>query len=277
MSEQTAALPMPAHVKRGFRLRDIPAWILSVALLIALLGLWEGYVRVFKVSPFLLPPPSTVMVAWVQSLTTAVLWVHTWITVVETVLGFLIAVVIGVGLGSLLGKMPRLEQTMNPFIVATQVVPKVALVPLFVVWFGFGLEPKIIIAAILAFFPILMNTILGVKSVDRGHREVLMSLNASRWQVVTQLEFPSALPYILTGMEMGIVLSIIGAVVGEYLGGNQGLGNLAVKEMNSYNTTALFAVIIHLSVVGFAFYALLVASRRFAIPWHESVQVNRAV
>jgi NitT/TauT family transport system permease protein len=111
-----------------------------------------------------------------------------------------------------------------------------------------------------------------VKSVDRGHREVLISLNASRWQLVTQLEFPSALPYILTGMEMGVVMSIIGAVVGEYLGGNQGLGNLAVKEMNSFNTTALFAVIIHLSLVGFLFYAAIVACRRFLIPWHESVQ-----
>jgi NitT/TauT family transport system permease protein len=275
MRNQTAAVPPQRRRSLSFRIGQIPAWLGSLLLLAIFLGVWEGYVRAFNVSAFLLPPPSTVVIAWLEALTSSVLWFHTWITVVETVLGFLIAVVIGVGLGALLGKLPRLEQTVNPFIVATQVVPKVALVPLFVVWFGFGLAPKIIIAAVLAFFPILMNTILGVKSVDRGHREVLMSLNASRWQQVTQLEFPSALPYILTGMEMGIVLSIIGAVVGEYLGGNQGLGNLAVKEMNSYNTTALFAVIVHLSVVGFAFYAMLVACRRFAIPWHESVQMSR--
>ena len=125
--------------------------------------------------------------------------------------------------------MPRLEKMLNPFIVATQVVPKVALVPLFVVWFGFGITSKVVIAAVLAFFPILLNTLLGVKSVDRGHREVLASLNASRWQSIIELEFPSALPYILTGMEVGVVLAIIGAVVGEYLGGSQGLGNLAVQ------------------------------------------------
>lgn len=273
MSDQTAVLPARMQAARSSWSGWVPTWVYTLLLLIVLLAIWEGYVRLFKVSPFLLPPPSTVLVAWVESLGSSILWMHTWITVVETIVGFVFAVIIGVGLGAILGKLPRLEQTVNPFIVATQVVPKVALVPLFVVWFGFGLAPKIIIAAVLAFFPILMNTILGVKSVDRGHREVLLSINASRWQVITQLEFPSALPYILTGMEMGIVLSIIGAVVGEYLGGNQGLGNVAVKEMNSYNTTALFAVIIHLSLVGFAFYAMLVACRRFAIPWHESVQV----
>jgi NitT/TauT family transport system permease protein len=271
-----AALPQDkARTGRRVRLGDVPTSIASILLLVAFLAAWEGYVRVFDVSAFLLPPPSLVVAEWIRSLGTLSLWFHTWITAYETILGFVIAAAVGVGLGAVLGKLPKLEQTLNPFIIATQVVPKVALVPLLVVWFGFGLAPKVIIAAVLAFFPILLNTILGIKSVDRGYREVLISVNASRWQAITQLEFPSALPYILTGMEIGIVLAIIGAVVGEYLGGNQGLGNLAVKEMNSYNTTALFAVIIHLSLLGFIFYALLVGTRRFVIPWHESVQIDR--
>jgi NitT/TauT family transport system permease protein len=275
MADDVAAHPPLARQRRPFRLTRIPAWIGSLALLVLFLAGWEAYVRAFEVSKFLLPSPSEILQAWAEILGTASLWQHTWITAWETILGFVIAVIIGVGLGAVLGKVPWLEQVLNPFIVATQVVPKVALVPLFIVWFGFGMTSKVVIAAVLAFFPILVNTILGVKSVDRGHREVLLSLNASRWQSITQLEFPSALPYILTGMEMGVVLSIIGAVVGEYLGGSQGLGNLAVRQMNSYNTTALFAVIIHLSVLGFLFYATLVGCRRFAIPWHESVQVNR--
>jgi NitT/TauT family transport system permease protein len=275
MSNEVAQPRDKPHTRRGFRPSDVPTSIASLLLLFAFMAVWEGYVRFFDVSTFLLPPPSLVIVEWIRSLGTASLWFHTWITTYETILGFVIAAVIGVGLGAVLGKLPKLEQTLNPFIIATQVVPKVALVPLFVVWFGFGLAPKVIIAAVLAFFPILLNTILGVKSVDRGHREVLISINASRWQSITQLEFPSSLPYILTGMEIGIVLAIIGAVVGEYLGGNQGLGNLAVKEMNSYNTTALFAVIIHLSLLGFIFYAVLVGTRRFVIPWHESVQIDR--
>jgi NitT/TauT family transport system permease protein len=275
MSQETAATSQTERVRRPFRLTETPSWIGSLALLVIVLAGWEAYVRAFDISAFLLPPPSIILKAWVMRLATAALWHHTWVTASETMLGFAIAVVVGVGLGTVLGKVPWLERVLNPFIVATQVVPKVALVPLFIVWFGFGMTSKVIIAAVLAFFPILVNTVLGVKSVDRGHREVLLSLNASTWQSVTQLEFPSALPYILTGMEMGVVLSIIGAVVGEYLGGNQGLGNVAVREMNSYDTTALFAIIIHLSVLGFVFYALLAGSRRLVIPWHESVQVRR--
>jgi NitT/TauT family transport system permease protein len=275
MSNEGALPQDKARTRRRVRLSDMPTSIASILLLVVFLAAWEGYVRVFDVSAFLLPPPSLVVAEWIRSLGTLSLWFHTWITAYETILGFVIAAAVGVALGAVLGKLPKLEQTLNPFIIATQVVPKVALVPLLVVWFGFGLAPKVIIAAVLAFFPILLNTILGIKSVDRGYREVLISVNASRWQAITQLEFPSSLPYILTGMEIGIVLAIIGAVVGEYLGGNQGLGNLAVKEMNSYNTTALFAVIIHLSLLGFIFYALLVGTRRFVIPWHESVQIDR--
>jgi NitT/TauT family transport system permease protein len=252
----------------------VPPWIASLLLLVALLGTWEAYVRLMHVNWFILPPPSVVVIEWVRQLGTATLWYNTWITVFETLLGFFFAVIFGVGFGALMGKMRRVEQTLHPFVIATQVVPKIALIPLLIVWFGFDLTPKVIISTVLAFFPILVNTTLGFKSVYRGHREVMMSLNASRWQTITQLEFQSSLPYILTGMEMGIVLSIIGAVVGEFLGGSVGLGVLAVREMNSYNTTALFAVVIHLSIIGFIFYALLVGCRRFFIPWHESVQVQ---
>ena len=273
MNVQDFAGPAAA-ARASTRRREIPPWVGSSILLLLFLGVWETYVRAFNVSALILPPPSLVIAAWVRSLGRAETWYHTGITAWETILGFFFATLAGVGLGALLAKMPRLEKMLNPFIVATQVVPKVALVPLFVVWFGFGLTSKVVIGAVLAFFPILLNTLLGVKSVDRGHREVLTSLNASRWQSVTQLEFPSALPYILTGMEIGVVLSIIGAVVGEYLGGNEGLGNLAVRDMNSYDTTALFAVIIHLALIGFVFYAAIVALRRLLIPWHESARIT---
>lgn len=263
-----------ARAQRGLANVSVPPWLASLLLLVVLLAGWEAYVRLADVNWLILPPPSVAVAAWVAALGTATLWYHTGITVFETLLGFLFAVVLGVSFGALMGKMRRLEQTLHPFVVATQVVPKIALIPLLIVWFGFGWTPKVIIAAVLAVFPILVNTTLGFKSVYRGHREVLMSLNASRWQTVTQLEFRSALPYILTGMEMGIVLSIIGAVVGEFLGGSEGLGVLAVREMNAFNTTALFAVIIHLSIIGFIFYAVLVGCRRFFIPWHESAQLH---
>lgn len=248
----------------------MPAWVGSLLILVGLLAAWEGYVYFFNVSRLILPPPSAVLAQWMSYLQNPLIWYHTGITAWETLLGFFFAIILGVGLGVVLGKMPRLERMLNPFVIATQVIPKVALVPLFVVWFGFGMTSKVVIATILAFFPILLNTVLGIKSVDNGHKEVMESLNATRWQRLTQLDFPSSLPYILTGMEVGVVLAIIGAVVGEYLGGANGLGNVAVREMNSYNTTALFAVIIHLSVLGFAFYAVVVGMRKYLIPWHGS-------
>ena len=187
-----------------------------------------------------------------------------------TLLGFAWALAVGVPLGITIGRRRWLEATLNPFIVATQVVPKVALVPLFVVWFGFGVTSKVIIAAVLAFFPILTNTVLGVKSIDAGHRDVMTSLNATRWQVFRRLELPACLPYILTGMEVGIVLAIIGAIVGEYLGGNTGLGALLIAKMNAFETDALFAVIGQMTLLGFVFFFAIGALRRLLIPWHQS-------
>ena len=131
-----------------------PPWIGSVLILIVFLGSWEGYVRLFDVSMLVLPPPSAVVVQWLKFLVDGNVWYHTGVTTLETGLGFLFASILGVGLGMLLGKMPRLERMLNPFVIATQVVPKVALVPLFIVWFGFGITSKVVIATILAFFPI---------------------------------------------------------------------------------------------------------------------------
>ena len=199
---------------------------------------------------------------------------HTWATLYETLLGFLIASVIGVALGTVLGKTDWLERAANPFIVATQVIPKVALVPLFILWFGFGPESKIVVAAVLAFFPILTNTVLGIKSVELGHRDVMTVLNASRWQNFLSLELPSSLPAVLAGMEVGIVLSIIGAVVGEYLGGATGLGYLLVTSMNNYKVGMLFAVIILLTVIGFLLYLFIGVLRRLVIPWHEFARIR---
>lgn len=263
-------MSLPRRGLRGLMVRLGTPIVLALVLI-----LWEGYVWLFAVPAFILPPPSSVAGALVDLLGQRSTWYHTWITVCETMAGFALAAVIGVGGGAVLGKIAWLERALHPLIVATQVVPKVALVPLFVVWFGFGLTSKIVMAAVLAFFPILTNTLLGVKSVDLGHRDVMTSLNAGRWQTFRQLELPSALPYILTGMEIGIVLAIIGAVVGEYLGGNVGLGALAVAKMNAYETNSLFAVIIHLTVVGFLFYLVVVLARRRLIPWHESAIARR--
>jgi NitT/TauT family transport system permease protein len=273
-SAREALATPPASARRA---RVPLPWITTPALIGLFFLAWHAYVAGFAVSRFILPPPLDVWDALVDLLRTPSTWRHVYTTVHETVVGFAFACVIGVGLGALLGKIHWLERTLNPFVIATQVVPKIALVPLFIVWFGFGLTSKIIVAAVLAFFPIFTNTLLGVKSVDLGHRDVMASLNASRATTFWRLELPSALPYILIGMEVGIVLSIIGAVVGEYLGGNRGLGYLLVAKMNAYETDSLFAVIVLLAVVGSMFYGAVGMLRRWVIPWHESVLIERGL
>lgn len=255
--------------RRKIREATLP-WVTTPLLAALAVLCWQLYVRQTGISAFILPAPSAVWKAWLGLLSSPRAWDDTLVTVYETLVGFAWGLVLGVGLGVLIGRIRWLETTLNPFIVGIQVVPKVAFVPLFVVWFGFGITSKVIVAAVLAFFPILSNTVLGVKSVDIGHRDVMTSLNASRLAVFLRLELPSSLPYILSGMEVGVVLAIIGAIVGEYLGGNSGLGYLLIARMNAFETAGLFAVMIHMTILGFVFYFAVGVLRRLLIPWHQS-------
>jgi NitT/TauT family transport system permease protein len=252
-------------------MRDRITWLTTPLLLAALVLAWDVYVRAADVSTLILPPPADVWAAIIELARDPRTLPHVTITIYETLVGFFIAIAVGVGLGAILGKVAWLERTLNPIIVGLQVMPKIALVPLFIIWFGFGPTSKIVIAAVLAFFPIMTNTMLGMKSVDRGHRDVMTSLNAGRWQTFRDMELPHALPFILTGMEVGIVLAIIGAIVGEYLGGSTGLGHLAVARLNAFDTPGMFAVIFALTAIGFVLYFAVVRLRRFVTPWHEAV------
>jgi len=267
----TDAVTTPT-TERSDKTKYLP-WVTTPALALLFLAAWHYYTKISGISAFILPSPGAVWDVWKDMLASPRAWEHTLVTVYSTLLGFFFGSVVGIGLGLLIGRVRWLEATLNPFIIATQVVPKVALIPLFVVWFGFGMTSKVLVAAILSFFPILTNTVLGVKSVDTGHRDVMISLNASRFQTFFQLDFRNALPYIITGMEVGIVLAIIGTIVGEYLGGSAGLGYVLVSEMNSYQTDGLFAVIIHMTILGFVFYFATGLLRRFLIPWHQSAEL----
>jgi NitT/TauT family transport system permease protein len=198
-------------------------------------------------------------------------WGEAGVTVTEILVGFIIAVIAGVIVGVVLGKLPWLEVSIRPIIVIAQVAPKVAFVPLFVIWFGFGISSKIVLAALLAFFPVMLNVLLGIRSVERGQREVMRSLNATRSQTFRQLEIRSLQPYLFAGMEVAIVLATIGAIVGEYLGGSVGLGAMVVRAMNSLDAARTFALILLLSLIGLALYLVVNEAKRFFIPWHESV------
>jgi NitT/TauT family transport system permease protein len=251
------------------------AWFTTPVLVLAFVIIWHSYIVIFDITDFILPKPWAVVKSYWNLIGNVDLWRHTGVTVYETLVGFFFACIIGIGGGALMGKIKWVEETARPFVIATQVVPKVALISLFILWLGFGSAPKILVATILAFFPILTNTLLGVKSVDLGHRDVMASLSAGRWETFTTLELPSALPAIIAGLEIGIVLAYIGAIVGEFLGGQQGLGFMTIDYQNAFDAAGLFGVLIQLTLVGFLLYIAIVVLRRFLIPWHESVLIER--
>ncbi|GKY90139.1 ABC transporter permease [Sinisalibacter aestuarii] len=231
---------------------------------------WSLYVRSGEVSPFVLPGPESIVVALWNMLFDPRFWHHTLVTVIEGVSGFLIAVFLGISIGFAMARVPPMEWAAKPFIVLLQLIPKIALAPLFILWFGFGLESKIVIAAALAFFPVFSNALVAFKSVEHGDRDVFTMLQANPLQRLLMLDFPSALPVILTGTEVAVVLAMIGAIVGEFIGGNEGLGYLAVAHLQNLAVPELFAVIVALALVGLLLYTFIGRLRAWFTPWHVS-------
>ena len=255
-------------------MKAAPGWLKRLAppvlTVAALLVAWSVYVARAGVSPFVLPAPEAIAGAFVALIAERDFARHLGTTLLETLSGFVIATITGIAFGTVLAKSPLIESAVKPLIVALQVVPKVALVPLLIVWFGFGPESKIVIASVLAFFPVFSNTLLAMKSVDRGSIELFKVLRAKPWQRFLLLELPSAGPTILTGLEIGIVLAIIGAIVGEFVGGNVGLGYLAVARLQELKVASLFAIITVLALIGLSLYAVVGLARRLLTPWQPT-------
>lgn len=244
--------------------------LLPLAVLVALVAGWKIYVEAADVSRFVLPPPEDVASGTWQVLTDSTTWADFRVTLWEIVAGFGLATIFGVLTGIAVGEVKVLDRAFTPYLVALQVLPKVAFVPLLIVWLGFGPSAKIFIAATFAFFPIMAGTRSGLRSVDPGHRDLIRTLHASRWQRFHLVELRSALPSVLTGMEVGILLATIGAVVAEYLSGSEGLGWLATSYQNQLQIDRLFGVIVLLSALGFIAFAAISALRRIVVPWHPS-------
>ncbi len=246
------------------------AWFSTPLLILLFLLTWTFYVKEFKVSRFLLPAPEAIWKALLDLLTRDYFYVAFQTTVSEILIGFSIAIAFGGTMGVLLGKYRLLDQLASPFIIASQVTPKVALMPLFLLWLGFGMESKIAIVALLSFFPIMKSTILGVRSIQPDQRALFTVIRAPWWKRIISLEIPAVAPYLLTGIETGSVLAVTGAIVGEYLGGSEGLGALVVKTLNALMVEHMFATIIALASFGFVFYGAISSLRRLLVRWHES-------
>ncbi len=236
--------------------------------LAAFVGLWALVVRVGRYPAFVLPSPGQV---WARFLTVAAdstLWYNTSVTLVEILAGLALGLVAATLLGYLLAKSPPAERLLSPYIVASQAVPIVALAPLLIVWFGFGLLSKVLVCALTIFFPVLINTIVGLRSVESDLVDVMRSLEASRWQIFRYLEAPAALPVVFGGLRVGVTLSVIGAVVGEFAQSDRGLGFLInVANRGLFDTPLMFVALVMLMLIALVLYGIVSVLQSALLRW----------
>ena len=249
--------------------RDRPQVLLIPLVFVVFVGSWEWVVRAWKIPEFLVPAPSTVAGALARGVRSGLYVANFSVTLSEALLGFLIAAVAGIVTGAVIAQFRVLEQTFYPYLVALQTLPKIAIAPLIIVWFGFGISSKIIVAATVAFFPVLVNVIVGLKTIDPAKLDLMRSLRASRWQTFRLVTFPNALPFVFAGLDIAVVFSVLGAIVGEFVGAQKGLGNLILQFNFSLDIAGVFAVLILLSVMGVALHLAMQAVQKRLIFWAE--------
>ena len=239
----------------------------SAAFLVAVVLLWEGLSRAFGVSSFVLPAPSAIAARFWDLLASGLIWPHFVATLTSVVVGLLAGASLGLVCGGLIAVVPLLERLVYPYLVALQTVPKIAIAPLFIIWFGYGVTSKIIITALLCFFPMLVSVIAGFKAVDRDQLEMMRSFGAPAWQTLIRLRIPAALVVIFAGLEIASVLAVIGAVVGEFVGAQVGLGYLITSLNFNLDVAGVFAVLIFLAIIGLSLHSIVKLARRRCIFW----------
>lgn len=252
------------------RLRQKPEAPLSIVLFIVIVGGWEAAVRLLDIPKIVLPAPSSVAVALWQGIQSGEMLPQFAVTAYETLAGFVLGAAFGLVTGALVSQFPLLERTLYPYIVAFQTLPKVAIAPIIVIWFGYGTSSKVVITATIAFFPLLANTIVGLRAVPQEQIELMVAFTASRWQVFRKARVPQALPYIFVGLDVAIVLSVIGAIVGEFVGSQAGLGYLIMQKNFNMDMSGVFAILLVLSLFGIGLHILVNAVQRRVVFWMDS-------
>lgn len=249
--------------------KGLAGWALRFLLISLLLAIWQGLTYLLKIPPFILPAPTQIFLALYRGLSSGVYTEHIFVTLWETLLGFALGTSLALVLGTVVALSRRVEYFLYPLIVMFQAMPKVALAPMIVVWFGLGLASKVVSAALVAFFPLMVNTIVGLRSADEDRVNLMRSLAASRRQIFTMLLLPNALPYIFAGLEVAMVFALIGAIVAEFIGAQAGLGML-IQSMNStLDVAGQFSVLFILSLIGVTLNALVVVLRRRLLFWDQ--------
>ncbi|WP_309080692.1 ABC transporter permease [Zhihengliuella sp.] len=239
-----------------------------VAFMVIVFAVWWGVTSAGIAPAYILPSPADTWAAMTDN--AAYLAQHTWVTTWETLIGFAIAIVVGIAVAVAMVYNKTMERTFYPIILFAQVVPKIAIAPLFIVWLGFGPQPKILVAVLMAFFPIVIAGISGLRAVDPEALELTSIMGSSRWKVFTKVRFPAALPELLGGLKVAATLAVTGAVVGEFVGANAGLGYVILQANGNIDTAMLFAALIIMSLMGVLLFMILDVVERLSIPWHAS-------
>lgn len=244
--------------------------VLNLIALVAFVGAWKGYPTVSGVPPHLVPPPEAILRAIIRYIAIGELQRHLFVTLQEIAYGTLIGGSAGLVLGYMVSKSTVLERLLVPSLLVAQTAPKISLAPLMLLWFGLGLASKVVLVALVAFFPIMVQTVLGIRSVERDTRYLLQLLRVSRLRAFWSVEVPSSLPHILLGMRVTSTQVVVGAVVGELIGAKAGLGYLLILGNETYDSTLVLTAVLILSLVGLVCYQGVVLLERRLLYWHES-------
>ena len=242
-------------------------WMPSMFFTIIVFFIWDALVKINNVPSWLLPSPSAIF----QSIYINIdlLASHTVTTLVEVILGFLIALIIGLLLSSMITLSSTLEKSFYPLLIASQTIPIIVIAPMLLVWVGYGLLPKIIVVALISFFPIVVNTVDGMKSIDKDLERLFKTMGANKWDIFRKIQIPNSLPYIFSGLRVAISMSVIGAVIGEWVGSSEGLGYLMIRSKPQFQTELVFASIFILSIMGILLFFGIGLLEKIAIPWNR--------
>jgi NitT/TauT family transport system permease protein len=241
--------------------------LIPLVTLIAVLGVWQIIVLAKIYPPFIIPPPLQVANKGIQVIGDGSLFYHAGVTFGNVLAGLFVGLALAVSLGYLIAKTPLLEDFLSPIIVAVQSAPVVAYAPLLVIWFGNGPTSKIVTGALIVFFPMLLNTVVGIRNVPQPLRDLMLSMRATRWQTFTKLEVPAAMPVLMSGLKISATLAVIGAVVGEFISANAGLGFLINLARSQYDTPLVIIAVLTLTLIARFLYGVVSFIERFVLGW----------
>ena len=250
-------------------------WLPAALIGAAAIGAWEGLVAVNDVPSWKLPPPSAIAVEMWEA--RSMLASHTWVTLEEVLVGFTIALAVGVCLASLIALSPTLGRALYPPVIASETVPWIVIAPLLLIWVGYGMQHKVIVVALIALFPVVVNTVDGLRSTDPDMVSLLRTLGANRWQIFSKAQVPSSLPSLFSGIKIAVTASVIGAVVGEWVGSSEGLGYLAIRSKSQFLTDRVFASIFLLCLMGIVLFLAAALAERKLLPWYHNAHRGRAL